>query len=321
MIACAAGSCGDEAASAGGGPFAATLDELERLAFVRAGRTTRATALDVGSPVDLVVDRFEVTWAHWDAAAPDPACVPQAFRPEERYASLEAVPEGWVGDVPVVGVTIEEADAFAATRGMRLPTFEEWMWCATGTFGRRTPSGRSQVNIANTLELRIGAPLPVGSFEAGRTPDTGLYDLVGNSWEWVRARQEGPATTWSVVNAESWPQGRWRTMEARCVGGSFLSPRRPLYDVATRSTFSAARSPRHRASDVGFRCVAPAEEFLRARARALDGVPATGVDDARARAIGARWGARATRALERALEAEPSSALLRGLLAGAEAER
>ncbi|MEL6715224.1 MAG: SUMF1/EgtB/PvdO family nonheme iron enzyme, partial [Planctomycetota bacterium] len=195
LIACAGGSCGSEADSTGGGPFAATLDELERLAYVRAGRTTRATAFAVGSPIDLLVDRFEVSWALWDDLAEDPAVIPSAFRPEARYASPEAVPANWMTDVPVVGSTLGEAAAFARVRGMRLPTFEEWMWCALGPAGRRTPSGRSQVNLANTLELGLGAPTPVGSFEAGSTPVTGVFDLVGNVWEWVQLRGPAPRFT------------------------------------------------------------------------------------------------------------------------------
>lgn len=322
--------CGGSADPAGtdrvpaAGP-ADPLTQLDRLAFVESGSTARGTALTVGSDVDLLVDRFEVTWETWDTFAPDPASVPDFFRPERRFKSPDAVPVHWMRDVPVAGVTLREAEACADARGMRLPTFEEWMWCALGTFARRFPSGRNQVNVANTLELDLGAPTPVGAFEAGRTPDTGIFDLVGNVWEWVRVMPEGPSAGWSVLNADAWASGRWRSAEARCMGGSHLARSRPLYEVRSRLSFSIAANAGHRASDTGFRCVAPARAFLVAWAGALERGVAAREDSGRARAIGRRWGGRSAAALEDALREVPDGSagaeLLRELLAGARGDR
>ena len=207
-------SCSEEAPSEAGAS-ASIVDRLERLAFVPAGRTVRATGISVGSDVDLLVDRFEVTWALWDATSPTPDAVPDVFRPGRRFRAPEAQPETWIRDVPVVGVTLDEAEACAAARGMRLPTFEEWMWCAIGPLARPTPSGQIQVNVANTAEVGLARPAPVGSFESGRTPDTGLYDMLGNVWEWSRAVAGGPAAEWAVLNTESWSPQRWQ--EARVI--------------------------------------------------------------------------------------------------------
>jgi len=304
--------CGGEAPpEAGAG--ASAVDRLERLAFVPAGRTVRATGISVGSAEDLLVDRFEVTWALWDAMSPEPDAVPEVFRPGRRFRAPEAQPETWINDVPVVGVTPVEAEAFAAVRGMRLPTFEEWMWCAIGPLARPTPSGQIQVNVANTSEVGLARPAPVGSFESGRTPDTGLYDMLGNVWEWSRAAADGAAADWAVLNTESWSPQRWQEAPARYVGGSFLTPARSLYSPRRGDVYAHASTLGQRSSDVGFRCVAPARAYL---VRIAGEELATG-ERARAVAIGARWGGRSVPSLTAALAEAEASPLLEAILEGA----
>lgn len=312
LVAALASACAEEVAPEVGAE-ASIVDRLERLAFVSAGRTVRDTGISVGSDADLLVDRFEVTWALWDATSPAPDSVPALFRPDRRYRAPGAQPETWIRDVPVVGVTFDEAEACAAARGMRLPTFEEWMWCAIGQLARPTPSGQIQVNVANTAEVGLARPAPVGSFESGRTPATGLYDMLGNVWEWSRAVAGGPAADWAVLNTESWSPQRWQEAPARYVGGSFLTPARSLYSPRRGDVYAHAATLRHRSSDVGFRCVAPAREFLAAIA---DEPLGTG-GRARARAIGQRWGRRSVPSVNAALEQSGGSALLAAILEGA----
>ena len=87
-------------------------------------------------------------------------------------------PGEWLEEAPAVGMTLSEARTFAASRSMRIPTFDEWMYCALGQRGRRAPAGSPQRGSANTAEPRRGARDPVGAFESGRTPDHGIYDLL-----------------------------------------------------------------------------------------------------------------------------------------------
>jgi hypothetical protein len=261
--------------------------ELERLAFVPAGRTPRAAALDVvGSDVDLLVDRFEVTREHWLAVQ-----------------RLGQGPWGTApaGDLPATHVTLPEALEFARRRGMRLPTATEWLWCAVGPRGSAYPYGRPRAAIVNMrtpeLGLDLGRPTPVGTFEAGRTPDTGLYDLHGNVRE----------LTWTPGVGDQ-PAG------VHAAGGSFDTPLTPLFGrVPQDFVLLDPISGDARLADVGLRCAVPAEEWLRAHAERLS------LPDERARvvAVGARWGGRAAPLLTQLAGATDAPPALAWLLEGA----
>ncbi len=241
-------------------PASAPLRELERLAFVPRGRSPREAALPVvGSEVDLLVDRFEVTRALFREVLPETA-PPWGAGPE--------------GDLPATHLDLATAEACAAQRGMRLPTTTEWLWLAVGPRGSPYPYTRVQDSIANmkTRELDLGRPVPVGTFENGRTPDTGLYDLHGNVRELALVR----AVDGSV--------------RAYAAGGSFETPASPTFGRAPQDfVLLDPVDPAAQLDDVGVRCVAPAREWLLAHAGALsrpEWRPAIV-------AVGARWGPRA----------------------------
>lgn len=93
---------------------------------------------------------------------------------------------------PVVNVSFEDANAFAAWRSKRdganyrLPTEQEWEYAARN--GERSdlyPWGSDWQSGAAVL--KEATPAPVGSREGGKNR-WGIFDLVGNVWEWTSSK-------------------------------------------------------------------------------------------------------------------------------------
>ncbi|MGA0060681.1 MAG: formylglycine-generating enzyme family protein [Planctomycetota bacterium] len=118
------------------------------------------------------LDRFEVTQSDWD-------------RYQRDHRGRNPASGSRAGELPVVGIDLEEARGYASWRFGRLPRFDEWSYAVSGGGSYRRPWGDiDQVAWANTSELGLGALTPVGAFEAGRQPG-GPYDLLGNAAEWT----------------------------------------------------------------------------------------------------------------------------------------
>ena len=108
------------------------------------------------------------------------------------------------GDCPVTEVSCEDADAYAAWAGYRLPAFEEWERAARGDDGRLFPWGDEiDKPRCNTAELAAGGTTPVGSFPEGVSA-FGCYDMVGNIWEWTRTWYDEEEQHFRVVRGGAW---------------------------------------------------------------------------------------------------------------------
>jgi len=148
---------------------------------------------------------------------------------------------------PVVHVSLNDARAYAAWAGGRVPTEVEWEYAASlglfdpndPTSGVVAPDGTARANIwtglfpaINTARDGFMGIAPVGCFEPGLT---GAYDMIGNVWEWT----ESPFAA--------------RSARVTIKGGSYLCSKNYCrrYRVAARESLEPDFSTAH----IGFRIV------------------------------------------------------------------
>ena len=144
----------------------------------------------------------------------------------------------------MVNVTWDEAQAYCAWTGGRLPTEEEWEHAARGGLdGKLFPWGdefTGQANARHNLPSeRFEFTAPVASFQPN---GFGLHDMSGNVWEWT-------SSPFKLTHASP-PENSAYDMRTIKGGGwdNFISRLR----VSERAALS--RAGRHNLY-VGFRCV------------------------------------------------------------------
>lgn len=158
-------------------------------------------------------------------------------------------PTSWPGtqppkdrlDHPVVGVTLEQARAYARWKGRRLPTSVEWVAVVRGEDGRKFPWG----NVCNRDAcqcplLRAGATAPVHAHPLGANPE-GVVDLLGNVWEWTELDDRMPPDE---------PGYHF------VYGGSYRHACQADQGILPRTTVAAG----HAYNYLGFRCAMDVEE-------------------------------------------------------------
>ncbi len=97
---------------------------------------------------------------------------------------------------PVVHVSWFEADAFARSRGLRLPSEAEWekaaTWDQESAHARRYPWGDQppRPGVEANVDVLGGGTAPAGSYTAGRSP-SGCLGMIGDVWEWTASEFSG----------------------------------------------------------------------------------------------------------------------------------
>ena len=165
---------------------------------------------------------------------------------------------------PVFHVTLDDAHAYCAWAGLRLPSGAEWEYAAVGPEGRRYPWGHAEpdatrLNIADQsapwswsedrirrqklakADFNDGFPYtaPVGSYPRGASP-FGCLDLAGNVAEWVDAEDASPPPRGPGMRGGCW------NLDARVCRATLHVERDPSYSSALlgfRPARSAERGP------------------------------------------------------------------------------
>jgi eukaryotic-like serine/threonine-protein kinase len=231
------------------------------------------------------IDLHEVTAAQYTACSDVGKCkradvdvqwpgISEAER--QAYARLCTRDAADKREHPINCVSWQMADLYCKAQDKRLPTEAEWEYAARGPDGRTYPWGDEEPSAerlnacgaectswgkARGLELEplyeqddgFAATAPVGSFPAGRSR-YGLYDVVGNVWEWVGDWYAAYPASDDVTSAAPRRDplgpaaGERKVVRGGAWNGSHASWLRP--------SFRYAQVPAARSHGIGFRCAA-----------------------------------------------------------------
>jgi formylglycine-generating enzyme required for sulfatase activity len=134
------------------------------------------------------MDKYEVTVESYQACVAAGKCRPA----KTNYRDYSRPRQ------PKVGVSWYAAQRYCRAQGKQLPSEAQWEKAARGVDGRLYPWGDAMATCERAVikdkrgrscgvKKRFGHPEKGRTFVVGTRPSNeyGLYDMAGNSWEWV----------------------------------------------------------------------------------------------------------------------------------------
>ncbi|MFI5194589.1 MAG: formylglycine-generating enzyme family protein [Chitinophagales bacterium] len=149
------------------------------------------------------------------------------------------------GDRPVTWVSIEDARAYAAWAGKRLPHEWEWQYAGQGKEGFIYPWGKhmDSTRVPPPDSSRdIRPPTNVNAYPQGASP-FGVMDMVGNVWQWTDEYRDD------------------HTRSAILKGGNYYHPQTSFwyfpqaYELNKYGKYLLLSPGSDRSGTIGFRCV------------------------------------------------------------------
>ncbi|OQY83690.1 MAG: hypothetical protein B6D41_16605 [Chloroflexi bacterium UTCFX4] len=224
--------------------------------FLAYRETLRQRALAASVPISIVnlplrVEPYEVTNQRYQWCVEAGACSPP-FAWGKYY-------EKGGEKFPVTFVDFVQATEFCRWQLRRLPTMDEWRAAATNNGKTRWPWGNYPDPQPGYANLNYEEPSmtqqiePVGKNSKGGSVN-GIYDLIGNGWEWTRT--EGDETGQSVSDWESFSSSRPRIL--MLAGGSYeltLTGLMSTESAVPAAPFFRSGNATSFESDLSFRCV------------------------------------------------------------------
>jgi formylglycine-generating enzyme required for sulfatase activity len=194
------------------------------------------------------IDRYPVSNAQFKAFVDASKYHPADDANFLKHWHNGSYPAGW-GNKPVTWVSLEDARAYAAWAGKRLPHEWEWQYAATGADGRAYPWGsdwRADLVPKQASGRLVSVPDDVDAHPDGASP-FGVQDLVGNVWQWTDEYSD-EHTRFAILRGGS---------SYRPQGSIWYFPQAHRNDQHGKLLLMAPG--RDRAATLGFRCVTDAD--------------------------------------------------------------